>query len=101
MGVSSLIENDGKLLTISVNGKFDFGCHQQFRLQYEELMGSDIIFVVDLQGTSYMDSSALGMLLLLRDHSGGDSGTVRIINANNDIQKILQISNFHQLFSID
>ena len=45
-------------------------------------------------------SSALGMLLLLRDHAGGDNAEVNLVNCNADVRKILTISNFEQLFSI-
>ncbi len=40
------------------------------------------------------------MLLLLRDHAGGDAAEVRIVNCNPDVRKILTISNFEQLFEI-
>ncbi len=55
---------------------------------------------VDMQETSYLDSSALGMLLLLRDHAGGDKATIEIRNCSPDVKKILTISNFEQLFDI-
>ena len=57
-------------------------------------------YVVDLKDATYLDSSALGMLLLLRDHAGGDSSQVKIVNCNADVKKILSISNFEQLFTI-
>ena len=57
-------------------------------------------YVVDLNRTTYLDSSALGMLLLLRDHAGGDSAEIKIVNCNQDVKKILTISNFEQLFTI-
>jgi anti-anti-sigma factor len=55
---------------------------------------------VDLRDATYLDSSALGMLLLLRDHAGGDGSNIHIINCNPDVKKILAISNFEQLFDI-
>ena len=57
-------------------------------------------FTVDMRDATYLDSSALGMLLLLRDHAGGDAAEVRIVNCNPDVRKILTISNFEQLFEI-
>ena len=56
--------------------------------------------MIDMKGTSYLDSSALGMLLLLRDYAGGDDASISIVNANDDVKKILSISNFEQLFTI-
>ncbi len=55
---------------------------------------------MDLQETTYLDSSALGMLLLLRDHAGGDKANIEIRNCSPDVKKILSISNFEQLFEI-
>jgi anti-anti-sigma regulatory factor len=40
------------------------------------------------------------MLLLLRDHAGGDDSDVRVVNSNSDVRKILAISNFDKLFDI-
>ncbi|MNJ01264.1 hypothetical protein D3C73_1608430 [compost metagenome] len=56
--------------------------------------------VVDLKDATYLDSSALGMLLLLRDHAGGDESDVRLVNSSTDVRKILAISNFDKLFDI-
>ena len=40
------------------------------------------------------------MLLLLRDHAGGDRAQVRLINCSADVFKILAISNFSKLFQL-
>ncbi|WP_430459787.1 STAS domain-containing protein [Thalassolituus sp. LLYu03] len=100
MTVQASLAGNGRELTIKVDGRFDFSAHQEFREAYEGVAGDVKSFVVDLGGTSYLDSSALGMLLLLRDHAGGDSADVQIVNCNQDVRKILTISNFEQLFKI-
>ncbi|GGY39671.1 STAS domain-containing protein [Bacterioplanes sanyensis] len=100
MTVQASLSGNGQELTIKVDGRFDFSAHQEFRDAYEKQTAEPQKFVVDLGGTSYLDSSALGMLLLLRDHAGGDSSDVHIVNCNQDVRKILTISNFEQLFSI-
>jgi anti-anti-sigma factor len=91
---------DGKELTIKVKGRFDFSAHREFRNAYEAAPQAMNAYIVDLQEATYLDSSALGMLLLLRDHAGGESAHVRIVNCNPDVRKILTISNFEQLFNI-
>ncbi|AIB37777.1 MULTISPECIES: STAS domain-containing protein [Pseudomonas] len=100
MSVESDVSLDGKKLTIVVKGRFDFGSHQTFRDAYERFYKVPESYVVDLKETTYMDSSALGMLLLLRDHAGGDQSEVRVVNSNSDVRKILAISNFDKLFDI-
>ena len=100
MAITSTVSADGTQVTIYIQGRFDFSSHQEFRSAYEKLSKVPNSFRVDLQGTSYLDSSALGMLLLLRDHAGGERASVEIVNCSQDVKKILLISNFEQLFSI-
>lgn len=100
MAITSLPSSDGQELTILIQGRFDFGAHQEFRNAYERVNSTPQRYVVDLKETTYLDSSALGMLLLLRDHAGGDSAQIRLLNCNSDVRKILAISNFEQLFRI-
>jgi len=100
MAVTSELSSQGTTLTISIKGRFDFAKHQDFRGAYEKPMTKPELFVVDLKETTYVDSSALGMLLLLRDYVGGDDSDVRLVNCNSDVRKILAISNFDKLFDI-
>jgi len=100
MSVESEVSLDGTKLTIAVKGRFDFGSHQAFRDAYERFYKVPELYVVDLRAATSMDSSALGMLLLLRDHAGGDNAEVQVINSNSDVRKILAISNFDKLFDI-
>ncbi|PAU65665.1 anti-anti-sigma factor [Pseudomonas sp. PIC25] len=100
MAITSQPSADGQELTIQVQGRFDFGAHQEFRNAYERVNVTPRRYVVDLKDATYLDSSALGMLLLLRDHAGGDDAQIRLVNCNPDVRKILAISNFEQLFQI-
>ena len=100
MAVETELSQDGKKLTIRIKGRFDFGKHQEFRESYERTSVRPDSFDVDLRDATYLDSSALGMLLLLRDHAGGDNSDIRVINTNSDVRNILAISNFEKLFDI-
>jgi len=94
---SSITDNT---LTIEISERFDFSDYQEFRDCYENLSEPPASFVVDFLDATYLDSSALGMLLLLRDYGGGDDAAIELINCNPDVRKILTISNFGQLFEI-
>lgn len=100
MSISAKASADGSELCITIDGRFDFSSHQDFRKAYEEVEKTPERYVVDMSFTTYLDSSALGMLLLLRDHAGGDHANIRIVHCNEDVKKILSISNFGQLFDI-
>ncbi|HET8799740.1 MAG TPA: STAS domain-containing protein [Marinobacter sp.] len=100
MPIQTRRSDDGKTLIIRIEGRFDFSTHQSFRDAYEHGDPAVRSFVVDLSQTTYLDSSALGMLLLLRDYAGGDNARISIENCNSDVRRILSISNFEQLFAI-
>ncbi|WP_417500815.1 STAS domain-containing protein [Marinobacter sp.] len=100
MPIQTRRSHDGQCLIIEIEGRFDFSTHQAFRDAYEHSGASVSNYIVDLSEATYLDSSALGMLLLLRDHAGGDNAKIAIENCNNDVRKILTISNFEQLFTI-
>lgn len=96
--VESVFDSKKRCLTIHVKGRFDYSCHKEFKSAFST--DEKISYVVDLSEIAYLDSSALGMLLLLRDHAGGDKAQVRLVHVNSDITDVLKIANFHRLFEI-
>lgn len=100
MPLNTNLSSDGNTITINISGRFDFNLYKEFRGAYEKGIGRGTSFILDFKNTDYIDSSALGMLLVLREQIGGDASKVKIINCNGDIKKILSISNFDKLFSI-
>ncbi len=89
---------NGNKIEIRVNGRFDFSVHREFRDAYRDTEGPACEYEVNLRGVEYMDSSALGMLLLLREYAGGERARIAISNCGSEICRILQIANFQQLF---
>ena len=91
--------DDSGVVELNISGRFDFNDHSVFRDSYRSSNPS-AKYVINMQSAEYLDSSALGMLLLLREHAGGDDADVSIINTPEDIMKIFKISNFETLFNI-
>ncbi|NQZ53484.1 MAG: STAS domain-containing protein [Piscirickettsiaceae bacterium] len=92
-------ETDGNKYIIKIHGRFDFNVQSEFREAYE-VAEKNSLFIIDFLAADYMDSSALGMLLLLRDYAGGESALMELINCKAEISNILEISNFQKLFKI-
>ena len=95
----TVTESDNGQVVIKVAGRFDFSCHQEFIAGYKSFPKGEKRFVVDLAGTEYMDSSAMGMLLQLRDYGDNASGVSRV-NGKEGVMEILRIANFDKLFKI-
>lgn len=100
MAIKSSTTNDGREVTIEVSGSFDFSQHQAFRLICEKAGTEVQRFIIDLGAAEYIDSSALGMLLVLRDRVGGNRDKVRLTRVRPEVKKIFEIANFDQLFTI-
>lgn len=97
--ITSMVNQERGEVVIRINGRFDFSLHRLFREAYRA-HAPKMKYSVDLSSTEYLDSSALGMLLLLREHAGGDHGRVALRGATKDIRQLLNIARFDQLFDM-
>lgn len=100
MSVSRHFDEERAEVVITIDGRFDFSLHKLFRDAYRDVE-SGKRFRVDLSRATYLDSSALGMLLLLREHAGGEQAPVSISGCGEDVLRVLRIANFHRLFTIE
>ncbi len=100
MAISTTVSESGSKVTIAITGKFDFQLYDEFRSAYTDTDGLGVSYEINLSATDYLDSSALGMLLLLREHAGGESSKVQITRASDDVKKVLDVANFGKLFNI-
>ncbi|MDG6773130.1 STAS domain-containing protein [Thiomicrorhabdus sp. ZW0627] len=100
MGVECKVLNHDVI--ISIIGSFDVSCYDAFNDSYKAYLSSvDNVFTIDMRETTYLDSSALGMLLLLRERTGGDRKRVKIMNVTEPVMEILKMAHFDQLFVIE
>lgn len=100
MGISMTLAAGGDKVTIAVTGNFDFELYDQFRAAYANTAGNGVTYVVDLSATEHLDSSALGMLLLLREHAGGNASNIEIRGASTEVRRLLDVANFSRLFKL-
>lgn len=102
MPVTFEISTDDNTITIKISGRFDFAEQNEFRdCYYNTSLGEKTKFIVDMSGATYMDSSALGMLLMMREYLGGNAANISITNCSPDIRNILTVANFQSLFTMD
>ena len=99
MPVQTVESSDNNEVVIKVSGRFDFSCHQEFISGYKAYPSGSKSYVVDLSKADFMDSSAMGMLLQLREYGDKKAG-VSLINGCDSVKDILRIANFDKLFTI-
>lgn len=90
----------GKKEVISLSGQFVMSKHQDFyramSAALQNLNTEEI--VVDLAGVHYLDSSACGMLIMLRQKAIETGKTVALASATGSVREALNIMNFGKLF---
>ena len=95
-------DRKGSSAVLNLNGRFDFHSHRDFRSAYEDLL--DIAEVRDIEinfkQVDYLDSSALGMLLLLREKAETAGKNVALVGLQGMVKQVLEIANFGKLFTV-
>lgn len=92
---------DGSRPVIRIEGDFDFSSYREFRESYRHLAPGSAL-TIDLSSAEYMDSAALGMLMMLKEHMGGnpDNVTIRVSNSP-EIRRVLEVARFDELFRLE
>ena len=100
--MQTLVHTDGSVAMILLRGRFDFGSHREFKTSYEAPLGAAGVseLHIDMGGVEYLDSSALGMLLILKERAGATNKRIAITNCRGAVKQVLDIANFSKLFQI-
>jgi anti-anti-sigma factor len=87
---------------LELRGRFDFSSHREFKQAYEAAFAAGGVgeLVVDMREVDYLDSSALGMLLLLRDKGKSLAKPVSLANCTGAVRDVLRVANFDKLFTL-
>lgn len=87
--------------TIALKGRFDFQAQQEFRRSVDQVLktGKNQL-TVDLSEVNFIDSSALGMLLMARESCEKTGGRVVLHHPQDYVSKILRLCQFDQLFLV-
>jgi anti-anti-sigma factor len=93
---------NGNTGVLSLSGRFDFNDHRSFKESYGAYLTDPTLqqIEVNMGEISYLDSSALGMLLVLREKAIAGGKKVSLRNPNPTVMQILDIANFQKLFTI-
>lgn len=99
MPIEMELPEGARRVRIRVTGRLDFPRHAEMRRAWES-HPAGTCFDVDLAAAEYLDSSALGMLLLLRRHAGDTDDCVRLLAPSDAVRRILAVARFDRLFAI-
>ena len=86
---------------IRLEGRFDHTVTREFRVAVTDaLQHAPAELRVDLGAVDYLDSAALGMLLMAKEMAETASKTVSLANARGNVGKVLDFAKFKVIFKI-
>ena len=97
-----IVKLRGPVGSVFLVGQFDFNAHKAFRLACQELLDNSGVtdIEIDFDQVPYLDSSALGMLLLLKERASHAGKSLALVNCKETVRQVLEIACFNKLFTI-
>lgn len=93
-------QTQGTTAVLSISGRFTAESHKGFKDAAYPLVDNPAITAIslDLAAVSYMDSSSLGILLLLREKAAAKGKNLSLRNPNPTVLPVLKMVRFDKLF---
>ncbi|MFA6920631.1 MAG: STAS domain-containing protein [Gallionella sp.] len=100
MSIESQIQ--GNIARITMSGRFDFELQHAFKSTYAPLIKDEDVHQIEIElaQVEYLDSSALGMLMLLNERARGSKKSMTLLNPSGVASHVLEVANFNHLFTI-
>lgn len=97
------IETVADRAVVHLAGRFDTQSSMALRNAARPLLDAPELgaLVIDLAQVTYIDSSALGLLLLLREQATEIGKSIILANCSPDVMRVLSITHFHKLFPME
>lgn len=94
---------DGDTALFMLKGRFDFSQYAVFKEEQSRALEKSGVrhIVIDFAGLEYLDSAALGILLVLLDRAKERNQSVTIRRAHGVVREILDVAHFERMFTIE
>lgn len=90
------------ILQVQISGRMTHADHRSFReilARVNEVAPRRVVF--DLAQVEFIDSSALGMLLIVRDACVQQNRTIVLKNPTGQVEKLAKIAKLHKYFEVE
>jgi HptB-dependent secretion and biofilm anti anti-sigma factor len=97
------ISSYGRSAVVHLEGNFVFDCHKQLREACGPLVSDTAtqVIQIELSEVDYLDSSALGMMLLIKEKAERAGKSIQIKGAQGIVLQVLEVAKFDVLFMMN
>lgn len=96
-----MMQQAGKTLNVVLSGKFTFTDNPEFRAVLDKIAEPDMQeMILHMDKVEFVDSAALGMLLLANEEVAKHRKNLCIRGANGQVRRIFDLAKFGQYFNL-
>ena len=97
MSVSARLE--GQELILTLIGDFDVHLYDEFNRAYSPYIDQVTHYKIDFASVNYIDSAAIGLLLLLRQKAQSHDAEITLVNISPNLSDVFNIKQISELFN--
>jgi anti-anti-sigma factor len=88
-------------VVVRIEGRFEFGTRQDYkRLIGQIVQEGHCRLVLDLEGVTFLDSSALGLLLLTHQNFKLKKGNLSLVNPTGYARQVIELANLPRVIPV-
>ena len=95
-----VVLNEGSMCKVIPYGRIDSATSEEFESKMKDVLKTTSNIILDFKETEYISSTGLRVLLMVKK-TLGDSGTFTIMNANESILEVLDLTGFIDILDVD
>ena len=101
MSITTIYDPDEQQLTMQLPQQFVFNSYREFRNAYQNMQPETRLVRLDLKSTEYLDSAALGMLMLLHEHCTDSNRKLELVNLSDYVKRLLNATRMDRHFDLE
>ena len=94
-------ETNGSALTISLAGRLDTTTAPELEAEVKDALDGVEALTFDFKDLAYISSAGLRVLLSTQKAINKGSGSMKIINANDEIKEIFEVTGFIDILNVE
>ncbi len=92
---------DGDFAILDMEGRFDFGARRDFKEAVDRVQNAGSRYIVlNMQDIAFVDSSALGLLVVAHQNLKLKEGRIGLVNPQPYVRQILDLANVPRMIPV-